>query len=155
MASRYSQEYFFQHSLMNMSFTDPNEIIHPNAESIPEYIRHFASAMFVNESFWNNSNAITEELQMERNTDNYISTYLSYINMLQTTYNLVTKGKIFFSRFYCYHHINFKYPKTTMFKNNFHSKLNWFMHNFRQSLFIKLYDNFGVCNFDIIFETNE
>ena len=96
MASRYSQEYFFQQSLMNMSFTDPNEIIHPNAESIPEYIRHFASAMFVNESFWNNSNAITEELQMERNTDNYISTYLSYINMLQTTYNLVTKGKISF-----------------------------------------------------------
>ena len=96
MASRYSQEYFFQHSLMNMSFTDPNEIIHPNAESIPEYIRHFASAMFVNKSFWNNSNAITEELQMERNTDNYISTYLSYINMLQTTYNLVTKGKISF-----------------------------------------------------------
>ena len=96
MASRYSQEYFFQHSLMNMSFTDPNEIIHPNAESIPEYIRHFASAMFVNESFWNNSNAITEELQMERNTYNYISTYLSYINMLQTTYNLVTKGKISF-----------------------------------------------------------
>ena len=96
MASRYSQEYFFQHSLMNMSFTDPNEIIHPNAESIPEYIRHFASAMFVNESFWNNSNAITEELQMERNTDNYISTYLSYINVLQTTYNLVTKGKISF-----------------------------------------------------------
>ena len=96
MASRYSQEYFFQHSLMNMSFTDPNEIIHPNAESIPEYIRHFASAMFVNESFWNNSNAITEELQMERNTDNYMNTYLSYINMLQTTYNLVTKGKISF-----------------------------------------------------------
>ena len=96
MASRYSQEYFFQQSLMNMSFTDPNEIIHPNAESIPEYIRHFASAMFVNKSFWNNSNAITEELQMERNTDNYISTYLSYINMLQTTYNLVTKGKISF-----------------------------------------------------------
>ena len=96
MASRYSQEYFFQHSLMNMSFTDPNEIIHPNAESIPEYIRHFASAMFVNKSFWNNSNAITEELQMERNTDNYISTYLSYINMLQTTHNLVTKGKISF-----------------------------------------------------------
>ena len=35
MASRYSQEYFFQHSLMNISFTDLNEIIHPNAGSIP------------------------------------------------------------------------------------------------------------------------
>ena len=102
MASRYSQEYFFQHCLMDVSFTALNEIIHPNAESIPEYIRHFASALFVNDSFWNNSNAITQELQLERNSDDYINTYLSYINMLQTTYNLVTKGKMVFSfLFYC------------------------------------------------------
>ena len=94
MTSRCSQGYFFQHSLMNISFTDPNEIIHPNAESIPEYIRHFASAMFVNGLFWNNSEAITKELQIEGNTDDYINTYLSYINMLKTTYRLVTKGKI-------------------------------------------------------------
>ena len=93
MASRYSQEYFLQHSLMNIPFTDLNEIIHPNAESIPEHIRHFASAIFVNESFWNDANAVTEELQMEANSDDYISTYLSYINMLQVTYNLVTKVK--------------------------------------------------------------
>ena len=46
MASRYSQEYFFQHCLMNIPFTDLNEIIHPRAESFPEYIRHFASALF-------------------------------------------------------------------------------------------------------------
>ena len=83
MASRYSQEYFFQHSLMNIPFTDLNEIIHPNAESIPEHIRHFASAIFVNDCFWNNPNAVTEELQMEANTDDYISTFLSYLNMLR------------------------------------------------------------------------
>ena len=79
MASWYSQEYFFQHSLMNISFTDLNEINHLNAESIPEHIRHFASVIFVNESFWNNPNPITEELQMEANTDDYIAT-LPYIN---------------------------------------------------------------------------
>ena len=45
MASSYNQEYFFQHSLMNIPFTDLNEIIHPNAESILEYIWHIASAM--------------------------------------------------------------------------------------------------------------
>ena len=90
MASRYSQQYFFQHSLMNIPFTDSNEIIHPNAESIPEHIRHFASAIFVNESFWNNPNAVTQELQMEANSNDYISTYLSYISMLQATYKLVT-----------------------------------------------------------------
>ena len=95
MASRYSQEYFFQHSLMNIPFTDLNEIIHPNAESIPEHIRHFASAIFINGSFWNNPNAVTKELQMEANSDDYISTYLSYLNMLQATYNLVTKGKYY------------------------------------------------------------
>ena len=54
---------------MNIPFADPNEIIHPNAENIPEYIRHFASAIFVNESFWQNSNAITLELQQEGHSD--------------------------------------------------------------------------------------
>ena len=95
MASRYSQEYFFQHSLMNIPFTDLNEIIHPNAESIPEHIRHFTSAIFIKGSFWNNPNAVTKELQMEANSDDYISRYLSYLNMLQATYNLVTKGKYY------------------------------------------------------------
>ena len=47
MASHYNQEYFFQHLFTNITLTDLNEIIHPNAENIPEYIRHFASAMFV------------------------------------------------------------------------------------------------------------
>ena len=69
MAPCYNQEYFFQRSLMNIPFADPNEIIHPNAENIPEYIRHFASAIFVNESFWQNSNAITLELQQEGHSD--------------------------------------------------------------------------------------
>ena len=102
MASWYSQEYFFQHCLMNILFTDLNEIIHPNAESITEYIRHFASALFVTDSFWNNVNAITHELQVEGNSDDYINSYLSYVNMLQATYNLVNKGKSLFYLFYCY-----------------------------------------------------
>ena len=81
---------------MNISFTDLDEIIHPNAESIREYISHFSCAIFVSESFWNNPNAITKELQMEGASDNYINTYLSYITTIQTRYNLVTKGKISF-----------------------------------------------------------
>ena len=36
MASRYTQEYFFQHTLMNVSFTYLSEIIHRNTESIPQ-----------------------------------------------------------------------------------------------------------------------
>ena len=47
MASRYAQECFFQHTLINISFTDLNEIIHPQAENIPEYIQHYASAVSV------------------------------------------------------------------------------------------------------------
>ena len=54
MTSRYSQEYFFQHCLTNVPFSNLNDIIHPNAENIPEYIRHFASAMFIYGSFWMN-----------------------------------------------------------------------------------------------------
>ena len=93
IASRYNQEYFFQHTLMNISFTNLNEIIHPNAENIPEYIRHFASAVFGNADFWNNDSKILEELQLEAHRSDYIQSYISYINMQRTTYNLVTKGK--------------------------------------------------------------
>lgn len=65
MASRYSQEYFFQYTLMNVSFTNLNEIIHLNAENIPEYIRHYASAMFVNSCFWNNQAKVLQGIEME------------------------------------------------------------------------------------------
>ena len=99
MASHYIQEYFFQHLSMNITLTDLNEIIHPNAENIPEYIRHFASAMFVKKSFWHNSNAIIKDLQLEGNLDDYIHTYIGYVNMLQTRYNLVIRSKIFFAFF--------------------------------------------------------
>ena len=53
MASRYNQEYFFQHLLTNITFTNLNNIIHPNAENIPGTLHHFASAMFINGCYWN------------------------------------------------------------------------------------------------------
>ena len=93
MASRYSQEYFFQHTLMNVSFRNLNEIIHPNAENIPEYIRHYASAVFVNGSFWNEQSKILNEIQYEGNHNDYINSYMNFIDMQHVTYNLVTKGK--------------------------------------------------------------
>ena len=93
MASRYTQEYFFQHTLMNVSFTDLNEIIHPQAEDIPEYIRHYASTMFVNSSFWDDVKRVENDLKMEGHTQDYISSYMSYIQMLGSTYRLVIKGK--------------------------------------------------------------
>ena len=95
MASRYTQEHFFQHTLMNVSFMDLNEIIHPMAENIPEYIRHFASAVFVNDSFWNDPNKVLEELKMEGHRQDYIDSFISYVEMLKITYSLVTKGKLF------------------------------------------------------------
>ena len=68
-------------------FSNLNEIIHPNAESIPEYIHHFASAMFVNESFWNNQTSITDELEREGNLDDHIDSYLSHTYMLKKTHD--------------------------------------------------------------------
>ena len=58
MMSRYNSQYFFQHLLMNISFTNLNDIIHPSAENIPEALHHFASAMFYNSEFWNNDGKI-------------------------------------------------------------------------------------------------
>ena len=80
---------------MNVSFTNLNEIIHPNAESIPEYIWHYASAMFVNGSFWDDQTKLIQELKMEGHQQDYIDSYMSHMKMLKSTYNLVTKGKTF------------------------------------------------------------
>ena len=82
---------------MNVSFMDLNEIIHPKAEDISEYIRHYASAIFVNDSFWNDSNKVLEELKMEGHRQDYIDSYMSYVEMLRITYSLVIKGKLFLS----------------------------------------------------------
>ena len=87
MASRYSQEYLFQHTLMNVSFRNPN------GENIREYIHHYASAVFVNVSFWNDQSKILSEIQYEGNHEDYINSYMNFVDMQQVSYNLVTKGK--------------------------------------------------------------
>ena len=97
MASRYAQDYFFQHTLMNVSFIDLNEIIHQLAENIPEYIRHYARAVFINDSFWNDSNKVLDDVKMEGHRSDYIDSFMSYVDMQQTTYRLVTRDKF---RFY-------------------------------------------------------
>ena len=69
---------------MNLPFTDLNQIIHPNAEDIPEYIWHLQMACL--SSYWCNSSAIMKELQREGHTDDYVNTYLSYVNMQQANH---------------------------------------------------------------------
>ena len=65
MASRYTQEYFFQHKLMNVLLRNLNEIIHPNAENISEYICHYSSAVFVNATFWKEPTKLLNKLKIE------------------------------------------------------------------------------------------
>ena len=110
MASRYTQEYFFQHTLINVSFTDLNEIIHAQAEDIPEYIGHYASAMFVNSSFWDDAKRVEDDLKMEGHIQDYISSYMSYIQMLGSTYRQVIKGKFLSPKCFIQHtHTNTLY----------------------------------------------
>lgn len=104
MGSRYAREYFFQHTLMDVSFRDLNEIIHPNAENIPEYIRQYPSATFVNGDLWNDPSKIKEDMKFEAHNTDYILSYLNYVKMQSTTYNLVAKGKfsVVYTFFYSY-----------------------------------------------------
>ena len=37
-------------------------------------------------SYWRNSSAIMKELQREGHTDDYVNTYLSYVNMQQANH---------------------------------------------------------------------
>ena len=52
--------------------------------------------MFVNGSFWDDQTKVIQELEMEGHWQDYIDSYMSYMKMLKSTCNLVTKGKTFF-----------------------------------------------------------
>ena len=97
MASRYNDEYFFQqHSLMNVPFTNLNDIIHPNVENIPESLCYFASAMFINGCYWNDVDKIRHDLEIECHRKDYALTCLSSISMMKASYNLYTRGFLIF-----------------------------------------------------------
>ena len=53
------------HSLMNVPFTNFDDIIHSNAENITESLWHFASAMFINGCYWNDADKIRHDLEIE------------------------------------------------------------------------------------------
>ena len=95
MCSRYNQDFFFQHSLMHIPFLHLNEIIHRYAEEIPNHIHHFASAIHCNSTFWCNDRKIRCEMEMESHKDDYILTYVSYLNALRANYDLYAKGFFF------------------------------------------------------------
>ena len=97
MASRYNQEYFFQDLLMNIPFTNLNDIIYTNAENIPDTLRHFASAMFTNGCYWNDAHKIRHDLKTECHNSDNVLTYLSYISMMKASYNLYSRGFLIFT----------------------------------------------------------
>ena len=106
MASRYNQEYFLQHSLMNIPFTNLNDIIHPNAENILETLRHFASAMFDSGCYWNDMAKVQHDLEIECHRSDYILTYLCYISMLKASYDLYRRDFLDFYELISHIHID-------------------------------------------------
>ena len=96
MASRYNSLYFFQHSLMNLPFVNIDNIIHPNAENIPHPLLHFASAMYYNSQYWEDTNRVRADLEHESHDNDYIDSYISYLSIMRTIYSLFTEGIILF-----------------------------------------------------------
>ena len=89
---RNNKDCLCQHSLMNIQFTNLYDITHPKAGIIPEYLHRFASAMFTNNKYWNNLVKVKHDLEMKCYRADYINTYLSFINMTKSSYNLYSKG---------------------------------------------------------------
>lgn len=52
MTLTHTHKDFFQHTLINILFTDLNEILHQQPQKVSQYISHDASAVLVYDSFW-------------------------------------------------------------------------------------------------------
>ena len=82
---------------MNISFRNLNEITHPNAENIPDYICHcqcYVCQWTILE--WKIEN--TSRAQLEGHHNDYIESYMSYVDMQCTTYKLVKKASFFMQK---------------------------------------------------------
>ena len=71
--------YYFQDIVMNYPHRKVEELLHPNNDTIPEQIRHFAVAMDFRSEVWQNENAIREHFSIAGYKSDYIETLMSFI----------------------------------------------------------------------------
>ena len=99
MASRYNSVYFFQHSLMNLPFLNINSIVHPDAENIAFTLLHFASDMYCNSQYLEDTDRLKADLQLESRYNDYINSYISHISMMCTYILFSQKVSLTFTLF--------------------------------------------------------
>ena len=71
--------YYFQDIVMNYPHRKVEELLHPNNDTIPEQIRHFAVAMDFRSEVWQDDEAIREHFSIAGYKRDYIETLISFI----------------------------------------------------------------------------
>jgi len=83
----------FQHSLLHVPFAELNDIIPPDAENLPELLRHYAGAVHCNPALWLDRTALREYLVTLGNRAHYVDTVLSFYKSLEACLLLHHNGR--------------------------------------------------------------
>jgi hypothetical protein len=94
MLSPFSQDYFFQFLLLNHPHRDLKELYHPQHDQLPIMLQFFASNVYLNPHFWENSNKVSEYFLMRGNRSHYVDTLTLYIKSLHDMLQLWQKRVI-------------------------------------------------------------
>ena len=86
--SLYSDEYFFQHLLLNHLHRHLSDLRHRDHEILPHVIKFFSSAVSLQPSLWTNIRAVADKLEMMGNKDSYVATATCHVSSLHDTLNL-------------------------------------------------------------------
>jgi len=92
----YSQllEFMFQHTMMNIPFSDLTELFPPHFADVPKVLQCYTMAEYCNSALWHDDTSLTEMLRRRGLKNHKIAAYLSFVHALRDTYHLWCHGHI-------------------------------------------------------------
>ena len=86
--SVFNPVFFFQHLTMNYPHTNPNQLQHPEEDSMPSTVKFFPQAVALMPECWEAVNQINAQFQEQGHKEYFINTIVSYIMSLHNILNL-------------------------------------------------------------------
>ena len=80
--SVFNPVYFYQHLTMHHPHRSPNELRHPEEESIPKSIQFVSQAVALLPETWQSSHTISQEFEHEGHKEYFVRTIVAYVSSL-------------------------------------------------------------------------
>jgi len=79
MRSVFADQFFHQYNVLYIPHRKPEDLYHPDDDSLPVPIRCFAAAWLLSPDLWNNSDKVTEYFSLHGNKEEYVMNVVQHV----------------------------------------------------------------------------